>query len=185
MARSVPAFLWSARIIVLAVREGVMLRLYPFPRACYHPPLSESCALCFPPPQQPQHRHAHCRPRQPRPRCVPRAPTPHMGCTYVRTAEGTTLLYRLPHPRYRPARMPTHTNEANGATAPWFSWKKKKKAFLHTNQVSIMSFLGSVFNREGWSHRTPGLGVAEHPQCRLEEPNCFSQMAEHFCKECF
>lgn len=51
--------------------------------------------------------------------------------------------------------------------------------------MSITSFLGSVFNREGWSHRMPGFGVAEHPQCRWEKSNYFSQMAEHFLQRMF
>lgn len=93
----------------------------------------------------------------------------------------SSLIFAMDLPKH------PHTDEANGATAPWFSWekKKKKKAFKNASQVSIPSFLGSVFSRERWSHRMPGLGVAEHPQCRLEKPNCFSQMAKHFLQRMF
>lgn len=44
MARSVPAFLQSAGITVLAVCEGITFRLYSFPHTRYHLPLLSSPA---------------------------------------------------------------------------------------------------------------------------------------------
>lgn len=152
MARSVPAFLGSAGIIVLAVREGVMLRLYPSHVHAIIPRSPKAVPSASPPSSSPS-TGTHTAVPVSHGLAVCRGLLPHTRG--VRTAEGTTLLYRLPHPRYRPARIPAHQRGKWSNTSLVFMQKKKKKRFfyLQTRCPSCPSWAVFLIGKGGHTGR--------------------------------